>query len=120
MAHPHSCLTCGFLTLRGEEYLAVDRQSLSPERAPDDTVQLRCYLELWDDVRLERGIPDVLREAYAKRTCAGHLTHQPGQSPKQHLVMSVQQHRRRPRWQIPVMVGALLAVGALFAGSCLS
>jgi hypothetical protein len=120
LAHPENCLTCGFLTLRGQEYLAIDREALSPERAPAEAVHLRCYLELWDDVRPERGLPDVIREAHAVRTCAGHLTHQPGQSPKQHLVISVQRHRRRPRWQMPTVVGILLVVGAFFARSCLS
>ena len=85
-----------------------------------ESLDANWSLELWDDVRLERGLPDVLREAHAVRTCAGHLTHQPGQSPTQHLVTSVQQHRRRPRWQIPTMVGVLLAAGAFFARSCLS
>lgn len=118
MAHPTTCLTCGFLTLRGQEYLAVDREALSAEQAPEHAVSLGCYLELWDDTRLERGLPDVLREAHAERTCAGHLAYQPGQSPTQHLVTSVQQHRRRPRWQIPTVVAALLAVGALFVRSC--
>ena len=34
MPHPENCLTCGFLTLRAQEYLAIDREALSPERAP--------------------------------------------------------------------------------------
>lgn len=120
MAHLHTCLTCGFLTLGGQEYVGIDREALSHEGAPAGAVHLRCYLELWDDVRPERGLPDVLREAHAERTCAGHLTYQTGQSPKQHLVTSVQRSRRRPRWHIPTLVGGLLAVGALFASSCLS
>jgi hypothetical protein len=116
----HTCLTCGFLTVRGREISATERQALVAERAPADAEHLRCYLELWDELSPDAGVPDVLREVQTPRTCVGHFAHEPGQSPKQHLLASVQRERRRPRWQVPTVVGVLLVVGTLVARSCIS
>ena len=115
MQQQHTCLTCGFLTVRGREISATERQALVADRAPADAVHLRCYLELWDELRPDVGLPDVLREVQTSRTCAGHLSHEPGQSPKHHLVASQQRRRRRPQWQVTTLVGVLLVVGTLVA-----
>ena len=96
MLPQHSCLTCGFLTVRGREISVAERQALVAERAPADAEHLRCYLELWDELSPDAGLPNVLREVQTSRTCAGYFSHESGQSPKQHLVTSVQR-RRRPR-----------------------
>ena len=120
MPQQHTCLTCGFLTVRGREISATERQAMVAE-APADAVHLRCYLELWDELSLEGGLPDAVREAQALRTCAGHLSHEPGQSPKRHLVTSMRMQRqrwRRPRWQVATLVGVLLVVGTLIAWGC--
>lgn len=34
MPEPQPCLTCGFLTVRGREVIAPERQALGPGRAP--------------------------------------------------------------------------------------
>ena len=120
MPQQHTCLTCGFLTVGGREISATERQALVAERAPADAVHLRCYLELWDELSPDVGLPDVLREAQTLRTCKGHLSHEPGQSPKQHLLTSVRRQRRRPQWQVATLVSVLLFVGILVARSCTS
>ncbi len=120
MPQQHTCLTCGFLTVRGREISAAERQALVAERAPADAVHLRCHLELWDELNLGDGVPDVLREAQTVRTCAGHLTYEPGHSPKHYLITSVQRSRRRPQWQVATLVGVLLMVGTLVVRGCLS
>ena len=120
MAQHHTCLTCGFLTVRGREISATERNALVTERTPADAVDLRCHLELWDERGLDGGLPDVVREAQTLRTCTGHLAYKPGQSPKDHLVTSVQRARRRPRWQVATLAGVLLVVGTLVARGCLS
>ena len=120
MRQQDTCLTCGFLTVRGREINATERQALVADRAPADAERLECYLELWNEVSPNGGLPDVLREAQTVRTCAGHLPHEPGQSPKHHLVRSVQQKRRRPQWQVATLAGVLLLVGTLIARSCIS
>lgn len=120
MAHPHTCLTCGFLTRPGQEFLAKEREALVAEQAAAEAVRLGCYLELWDEGRLERSLPNLLQEVQTARTCVGYLAHEPGQSPKQHLVKSVQRQRRRPRWHVPALVGLLLVIGigAVLARGC--
>ena len=120
MPPQHTCITCGFLTVQGREVSATERQALVAERPPADAEHLRCYLELWDELGPDAGLPDALREAQTPRTCAGHFSHEPGQSPKQHLVTSVQQRRRRPRWRVATLAGALLVVVALVGRSCVS
>ena len=121
MPQQHTCLTCGFLTTGGRETSATERKALVTEETPADAVDLRCHLELWDEPGLDGGLPDVLREAQTLRICAGHLTYEPGHSPKDHLVTSVQRSRRRPRWQIATLAGGLLVVGTLLAArGCLS
>ena len=123
MPRQHACLACGFLTVQGREINATERQALAGEQAPADAVHLRCHLELWDELGLNGGLPDVLREARIMRTCVGHLAYTPGQSPKDHLVTSVQRQRRRqrrPQWLAATLAGMLLVVGTLIAQSCMS
>ena len=120
MPQEYTCLTCGFLTVRGREFTATERQALATDRPPADAVDLRCYLELWDEISPDSGLPDVLREAQTPRTCAGHLSHEPGQSPKRHLLTSVRRQRRPPKWRVATLAGGLLVVGALVVRSCLS
>ncbi len=118
MPRQHTCLTCGFLTVQGREISATERQALAGEQAPADAVHLRCHLELWDELSLDGSLANVRREAKTERTCAGYLTYAPGQSPKDHLVTSVQRSRRRPRWQVATLAGVLLVVGTLVARGC--
>ena len=120
MSQQHTCLTCGFLTVRGREISATERQALVAEQAPADAEHLRCYLELWDEFNPDGGPPPAVREAQILRTCAGHLSHEAGRSPKDHLVISVQRQRRRPRWKVATIVGVLLVVGTLVARGCTS
>ena len=77
----HSCLTCGFLTVRGREISATERQALVAERAPADAEHLRCDLELWDELSPDAGLPDVLREVQTSRTCVGHFVHESDNHP---------------------------------------
>lgn len=121
MPQQHACLACGFLTVRGREISATERQGLVAERAPADAEHMRCYLELWHEIKPDSGLPDVLREVQTLRTCTGYFAHEPGQSPKHHLVTSVQRQRRRPQWQVTTVLGVLLVVGGtLVARSCMS
>ena len=123
MPRQHACLACGFLTVQGRELNATERQALAGEQAPADAVHLRCHLELWDELSLDGSLANVRHETKTERTCAGHLTYAPGQSPKDHLVTSVQRQRRRqwrPQWMAATLAGVLLVVGALLARSCMS
>jgi hypothetical protein len=69
MAHLHTCLTCGFLTLGGQEYVGIDREALSHEGAPaDDGLFLRFLIGAgpdWAPVPLEPLVGDVEPATYA-------------------------------------------------------